>query len=105
MPNPIRRWARRLATLGAATVLIAIIYMFFMYVTSGNLIGPVLAGNTIPWLILRLASLATVLTAALMIVSWRQHRVQVSSGTAQLSVLLAGTATFVAWASYWGLLT
>jgi hypothetical protein len=64
--------------------------------------GPVLAGRPAPWLILQLLAVGAVVAGTLTAVQWwrgRRHGIGRAAPT-----VLAGTALFLPWALYWGLL-
>jgi dienelactone hydrolase len=103
--SPARGPARWLAATGLATVLGFLGYFGFMVVTAANLIGPVVLGRPIPWLILQLLAIGTVAATGAMAVAWWRHRTEARVGSqARLVVLLAAGVMFVPWAFYWGLL-
>ncbi|GAB3958735.1 alpha/beta hydrolase [Actinoallomurus acanthiterrae] len=103
--TPARRSARLLATTGLVAVAGTLLVMLSVFVTSGRLNGPVLAGRPIPWLILQLLALAvTVTTAATATIAWRNRRVSTSGSRIRVATLVAAGAIFIPWAAYWGLL-
>jgi hypothetical protein len=88
-----------------ATTVGFLLYMLFMLATAANVIGPVLIGRPIAWLILQLLAVGTVVATVATAVAWRRHRRSLTSaGHARLGVLLAGGLLFLPWAAYWGLL-
>jgi dienelactone hydrolase len=102
---PVRLPARVLAASGLASALGLLLYVFFLLETTGTVVGPVVAGRPLPWLVLQVlavvASLATIATA----VAWWWDRHALSGGTrARLGLLLAGGLLLVPWTVYWGLL-
>ncbi|MFC4591871.1 alpha/beta hydrolase family protein [Sphaerisporangium corydalis] len=102
---PARRPARWLAALGLATTLGGLAYVLFMLATAANVIGPVVAGHPIPWLVLRLLAVATVVTTAACALSWRRHRRDMTRGDkARVGLLIGAGLVFLPWAVYWGLL-
>jgi dienelactone hydrolase len=101
----VRRPARWLAVTGLTTTLAFFIYTFFMMASAANIIGPVLWGRPIPWLILQLLALATVVTTAATTVAWRRHRRNLTRANhVRLGLLVGAGLTFLPWAIYWGLL-
>ncbi|MGI5231980.1 alpha/beta hydrolase family protein [Actinoallomurus sp. CA-142502] len=100
-----RRPARLLAAAGLMAVVGTLLFALSVFATSGQLIGPVLAGRPLPWLILQLlaviVAVATVVTA---ISAWRNRRTPVTGGRVRVAALVAAGAIFVPWAAYWGLL-
>jgi uncharacterized protein len=103
---PVRRPARWLAATGLATTVGFLLYMLFMLATAANVIGPVLGGRPIPWLILQLLASATVVATVATAVAWRRHRRNLTGAShVRLGVLLAAGLVFLPWAAYWGLLS
>jgi dienelactone hydrolase len=102
---PVRRPARWLAATGLATTVGFLIYIFFMLATAANVVGPVLLGRPIPWLILQLLAAATVVATVATAVAWRRHHRNLTGAShVRLGVLLAAGLVFPLWAAYWGLL-
>jgi uncharacterized protein len=94
----VRRPARWLAATGLATTVGLLVYLLFMLATAANVIGPVVGGRPIPWLVLQLLAVATA-------VAWRRHRRSLTGASqVRLGVLLAAGLVFLPWAAYWGLL-
>jgi uncharacterized protein len=101
----VRRPARWLAATGLATTAGFLVYLLFMLATAANLIGPVLVGRPVPWLVLQLLAVATVVATVATAVAWRRHRRNLSGASqVRLGVLLAAGLVFLPWAAYWGLL-
>ena len=102
---PVRTPARLLAASGLTTVLGFLLYMFFMLATAANLIGPVLFGRPVPWLILQALALATVATTITTATAWRRHHHALERiNRVRLALLLTAGLAFLPWAFYWGLL-
>ncbi|MFC5180750.1 alpha/beta hydrolase family protein [Actinomadura harenae] len=105
LATPVRRQARLLATFGATSVLGGVVYFFFLVFTAANLIGPVIGGQTIPWLILHLLAVATLVTTVTTAASAWRHRHRLTTGDrVHCGLLLAAGTVFLPWALYWGLL-
>ena len=101
----VRRPARWLAATGLATTVGFLMYMLFMLATAANVVGPVLLGRPLPWLILQLLAAATVVATVATAVAWRRHRRNLTGAShVRLGVLLAAGLVFLLWAAYWGLL-
>jgi hypothetical protein len=102
---PVRHPARWLAATGLASTVGFLSYTFFMMATAANVVGPVLIGRPIPWLILQLLAVATVAGTVTTAVAWRRHHRNLT-GThhLRLGLLLAAGLLFLPWAAYWGLL-
>jgi len=102
---PVRRPARLLAATGLTTTLGFLMYALFMIVTAANIVGPVLGGRPIPWLILQLLAVATVAATFTTALAWRrQHRNLTGAQHVRLGLLVAAGVLFLPWAGYWGLL-
>jgi uncharacterized protein len=102
---PVRRPARWLAATGLATTAGLLVYLLFMLATAANVIGPVLGGRPVPWLVLQLLAVATVVATVATAVAWRRHRRNLTGPShLRLGVLVAAGVVFVPWAAYWGLL-
>ena len=102
---PVRRPARWLAATGLGTTVGFLMYMLFMLATAANVVGPVLGGRPLPWLILQLLAAATVVATVATAVAWRRHRRNLTGAShVRLGVLLAAGLVFLPWAAYWGLL-
>ncbi|GII28625.1 alpha/beta hydrolase family protein [Planotetraspora mira] len=101
----VRRPARWLAALGLTTTLGSLLYLCFMLATAANVVGPVVAGRPLPWLVLQVLTVATVVTTLATALAWRRHRRSLDrAGRVRLGVLLTGGLVFLPWALYWGLL-
>jgi hypothetical protein len=101
----VRRPARWLAATGLITTVGFLVYTFFILATAANIIGPVLIGRPIPWLILQLLAVATVAATFATAVAWRrQHRNLTGAHHVRLGLLAAAGLLFLPWAAYWGLL-
>lgn len=93
------RWA---ALAGLITVLGVPCYFAAIESSSGGLIGTVVGGRPVPWLILQLLAAATVITSVMTALDWRRNPRQ--RGHGRLALLLTGAIAFIPWALYWGLL-
>ena len=97
--------ARWLTATGLATVVGFLGYFGFLVVTAANLIGPVVLGRPIPWLVLQLLAVATVAaTVATGVAWWRDRTAGIVGSQIRLGLLLAAGVLFVPWAFYWSLL-
>ncbi|GAA4633116.1 alpha/beta hydrolase [Actinoallomurus vinaceus] len=102
---PARRSARLLAATGLAAVAGTLLVMLSVFITSGQLNGPVLAGRPIPWLILQLLAVTvTITTAATATIAWRNRRISTTGSRIRIATVVAAGAIFIPWAAYWGLL-
>jgi uncharacterized protein len=101
----VRHPARWLAAAGLATTVGFLLYIFFMLATAADIIGPVLIGRPIPWLILQLLAAATVVATVATAVAWRRHRCNLTvASQLRLGLHLTAGLVFLLWAAYWGLL-
>jgi hypothetical protein len=98
------RPARWLAAAGLATTVGSLAYVFFMMATAANVVGPVVFGRPIPWLVLQFTAAATVVTTAATVLSWSRHRHVSPADHIRLGLLAAAGLLFLPWAIYWGLL-
>jgi hypothetical protein len=102
----VRRPARWLAATGLATTMGFLMYLFFMLASAANVIGPVLIGRPIPWLILQLLAATTVVVTIATALAWRRHRRNLTAPShVRLGLLLAAGLVFLPLAAYWGLLS
>ncbi|WP_433178116.1 alpha/beta hydrolase family protein [Actinoallomurus sp. CA-150999] len=104
--GPASRSARLLAATGLVTVLGTLLFTVTVFATSGQLIGPVLVGRPLPWLILQLLAVIVVgATVATATIAWRNRRTPTSGGLRiRVAMAVAAGAIFIPWAAYWGLL-
>jgi dienelactone hydrolase len=108
-PDSSTRRAARFGTALAGTGLLALTgsvsYLGYLLLTGGAAAGPLLAGTTLPWLLLQLLSVAAAVSGVLLLGSLLAARAALRHGERlQSGLLLAGGALFAAWALYWGLL-
>lgn len=113
--------ARLLAATGLVTMLGVPAYLFFILITASNVLGPVVVGRTVPWLVLQAAALAMAAATAATAVSWWRSRAttprtaastpagtaagpQLAGANVRLSLLLAAGVLAIAWALYWHVL-
>lgn len=88
-----------LATTGLVTTVGFLLYLVFMLATAANVVGPVVFGRPVPWLVLQLLAVSTVVATVVTALTWRRHRPD-----ARLGLLVTAGVVFVPWALYWGLL-
>jgi hypothetical protein len=93
------RWA---ALAGLAATLGVLCYFAAIEFSAGRLIGPVVGGRPVPWLMLQFLAAVTVVTAVTTALDWRRNPLQ--PGRGRLALLTAGAVAFIPWALYWGLL-
>jgi hypothetical protein len=105
--SPLHRPARLLAATGLLTTLGFITYIGFLIITAGNpnLIGPVILGQPVPWLLLQVLAVATVAALVVTAVRWWRRRREAGGGPPiRLGALWVTGLLFVPWAWYWGVL-
>jgi uncharacterized protein len=105
VPSP--RWTvRTVVAAGLATVLGGTAYILFLLITAANVVGPVVFGHPVPWLVLRVLAILTVACGVLTAWLWWRARSGIAtSHRVRMGLVLGTTALFVPWAFYWGLLT
>jgi uncharacterized protein len=97
--------ARWLAITGLLTVLGLFPYLFMLLI-SELMIGPLLLGRTLPWLVLQLLALTTfILTVTLLLTWWSRRGAMPIPENPRLTLLVMGALLFIPWAFYWNLLT
>ncbi|MFI6299441.1 alpha/beta hydrolase family protein [Nonomuraea sp. NPDC050790] len=104
---PVAVWpARVFVAVVGATVLGFLAYFGVLIVTGASVLGPVVLGRTVPWLLLQLLAVTAVAAGlATAIAAWRGRRDLAPAGRTRMVMVLVAAATFVPWAAYWGLLT
>jgi uncharacterized protein len=95
---------RLLVAAGLFTTLGLPVYLLFLMITAANVIGPVVVGRPLPWLLLQ-GSTATVGVCTVVIaVGWLRSRRRGEQTDRHLLILVAAGAVLLGWAGYWGLL-
>lgn len=105
-PPTVGRGPALLLTTSALVVMLGLVaYLGFLASNGAEVVGPVVAGRPVVWLVLQLLALVAVVSAVAIAVGWYwsrsadRNRRWAHTGT----LALAGTL-FTAWAGYWGLL-
>jgi hypothetical protein len=94
---------RLIIAAGLFTTLGLPVYLLFLMITAANVIGPVVVGRPIPWLLLQ-GSTATVGVCTVVIaVRWWRSRHSERTDHDRL-ILVAAGAVLLGWVGYWGLL-
>jgi uncharacterized protein len=94
---------RLIVAAGLFTTLGLPLYLLFLMVTAANVIGPMIVGRPIPWLLLQ-GSTAIVGVCTIVIgVRWWRSR-HGGERTGHHRMLLVAGAVLLGWAGYWGLL-
>ncbi|HEX4701542.1 MAG TPA: alpha/beta hydrolase, partial [Pseudonocardiaceae bacterium] len=102
---PVVRPARWLAATGLASTVGFLGYLFFLLATAANILGVVVLGRPIPWLVLQILAVAIVVSTVVTAVQWRRHNRDLSRvDRMRLGLLVTAGFVFLPWAVYWGLL-
>jgi hypothetical protein len=80
------------------------IYLMFLMITAANVIGPVVVGRTLPWLLLQGSTVIVGVCAVVIAVSWWRSRRRDERTDHHRLILVAAGAVLLGWAAYWGLL-
>jgi hypothetical protein len=98
--------ARVLAASGLAAALGTCLYLLLLLETAGAVgVGPVLDGNSLPWLVLRVLALVAAAGVVWTAVAWWRRRHDLAPAVhARLAAVLLGGAVLIPWAAYWGVL-
>jgi hypothetical protein len=95
---------RLIVAAGLFTTLGLPIYLLFLVITAANVIGPVIVGRPLPWLLLQGSTVIVgVCTAVIAVRWWRSSRRGERTDHHRLILVAAGTV-LLGWAGYWGLL-
>jgi uncharacterized protein len=92
-----------LAITGLITLVGLFVYLFLLF-TSNLTVGTLLAGRTIPWIVLQLLAVVTSVLAISLLLSWLRHKSISKQQSLRLAFLLMGGLLFIPWAFYWKLL-
>lgn len=96
-----------LASTGIVVVFGSLLYLVFLFTDGAHdgAQGPVIIGRPLPWLVLQLLAIVTVVALAATIRNrWRASDPIRRGERLRLGLLIAGGIVFVPWAFYWGLL-
>jgi len=93
---------RLIVVAGLFTTLGLPIYLLFLMITAANVIGPVVVGRTLPWLLLQGSTVIVGVCAVVIAVSWWRSRRRHHDH--HRLILVAAGAVLLGWAAYWGLL-
>ncbi|MFI0354907.1 alpha/beta hydrolase family protein [Actinomadura sp. 9N407] len=103
---PVSRWARLVAGAGAGAVLGVFVYLFYL-MSAGRWPdpGPLLGGEPLVWLALRVLAVAAIAATVATALAWRRAGRSVPRGErVRVGLLLTAGTVFLPWALYWGLL-
>jgi hypothetical protein len=88
---------------GLFTTLGLPIYLLFLMATAANVIGPVVMGRPLPWLLLQGSTVTVGVCTVVIAVRWWTSRRGGQRADHPLIQVVAG-AILLGWAGYWGLL-
>ncbi|THV28737.1 alpha/beta hydrolase family protein [Glycomyces paridis] len=106
-PGMEATWASRtVAVFGPIVPLVVFVYAAWMLMSGGTeLLGPVVAGRPVPWLVIEAAAVLVVAAAIALAVQARRGRARIDRASkARFAALLAGVAVLIPWGAYWGLI-
>ncbi|MEC3916320.1 alpha/beta hydrolase family protein [Nocardia sp. CDC160] len=99
------RGTRPLALFGLTSVLGTIAYLLWIYATGGNSPGPIVLARPLPWLVLQLLAVGTVVALALTLYNTVRSRAALTAIHRRgLALLIPAGFVWLAWAPTWGLL-
>jgi uncharacterized protein len=103
-PSGLRGTQGVLVAAGLLTTLGLPVYLLFLMITAANVIGPVVMGRAIPWLVLQGATVVVgVCTVMITVRLWDSRRRGERTDHRRL-ILVAAGVVLLGWAGYWGLL-
>jgi uncharacterized protein len=104
MASGSRGAQRLIVAAGLFTTLGLPVYLLFLIITAANVIGPVVVGRPLPWLLLQASTVIVgVCTIVIAVRCWRSRRAEERADHHRL-ILVAAGAVLMGWAGYWGLL-
>jgi hypothetical protein len=95
---------RLIVAAGLFTTLGLPIYLLFLMITAANVIGPVVVGRPLPWLLLEASTVIVAVCTAVIAVRWWRFRHRGERTDHRRLILVAAGAVLLGWAGYWGLL-
>jgi uncharacterized protein len=106
-PDLLTRWfARVLAFTGLGAILGFVAYFGFLAFTAASAVGPVVAGRSVPWLVLQALAVAACVSTVLLAATWRSSiKASTAVERTRTVILLVGGVVFLTWAAYWDLLS
>jgi hypothetical protein len=94
---------RLIVAAGLFTTLGLPVYLLFLMITAANVIGPVVAGRPLPWLLLQGSTVIVGCTVVIAVRWWRSRRRGERTDQHRL-ILVAAGVVLLGWVGYWGLL-
>jgi hypothetical protein len=95
---------RLLVGAGLLTTLGLPVYLLFLMITAANVIGPVVLGRPLPWLLLQGSTGIVGFCVIMIAVRWWGSRRPSERIDRPRLIMGASGAILLAWAGYWGLL-
>jgi len=95
---------RLIVAAGLFTTLGLPVYLLFLMITAANVIGPVVVGRPLPWLLLQGSTVAVGVCTVVIAVRWWRSRRRGERTDHHRLILVAAGAVLVGWAGYWGVL-
>jgi hypothetical protein len=95
---------RLLIATGLLTTLGLPVYLLFLMITAANVIGPVVMGRPLPWLLLQGSTVSVGVCTVVIAVRWWRSRHRAERTDHQRLILVAAGAVLLGWVGYWGLL-
>jgi hypothetical protein len=93
---------RLIVAAGLFTTLGLPVYLLFLMITAANVIGPVVVGRPLPWLLLQGSTVTVGVCTVVIAVRWWRSRGERTDH--HRLILVAAGAVLVGWAGYWGVL-
>jgi uncharacterized protein len=95
---------RLIAAAGLFTTLGLPVYLLFLMITAANVIGPVVVGRPLPWLLLQGTTATVGVCTVVIAVRWWRSRHRAERTDHQRLILVAAGTVLLGWVGYWGLL-
>jgi uncharacterized protein len=95
---------RLIVAAGLFTTLGLPVYLLFLMITAANVIGPVVVGRPLPWLLLQASTVTVGVCTVVIAVRWWRSRRRGERTDHHRLILVAAGAVLVGWAGYWGVL-
>ena len=95
---------RLIVAAGLFTTLGLPVYLLFLMITAANVIGPVVVGRPLPWLLLQGSTVTVGVCTVVIAVRWWRSRRRGERTDHHRLILVAAGAVLVGWAGYWGVL-
>ena len=80
------------------------VYLLFLMITAANVIGPVVVGRPLPWLLLQGSTTIVGVCTLVIAVKWWRYRRRGEPTDHHRLILVGASAVLLGWVGYWGLL-